>query len=145
MMPPQSQTTAVDSANLILKLYELRREPVMREARNYIFGFNPTTIDEYFAGMAGEHGAYVRMVVSYWEMACALVTNGAIDPKMFDETQGEHIFIFSKIEPLLEEVRSRVGPNAFKNLEHVCVNAPGGIERVRNTAARMRAMASQRA
>jgi hypothetical protein len=145
MMPAESSTTPVESANLILKLYELRREETMRQARNYVFTFNPTSADEYLAAMGGPHSASVRMVASYWEMACSFVVNGAIDATMFDETNGEHIMMFGKIEPFLEDLRAKIGsPNAFKNLEQVCTSAPGGIERVRAMAARMRAMAAAR-
>jgi hypothetical protein len=85
------------------------------------------------------------MVASYWEMACSFVVNGAIDATMFDETNGEHIMMFGKIEPFLEDLRAKIGsPNAFRNLEQVCTSAPGGIDRVRAMAARMRAMAAAR-
>ena len=145
MMPAESSTTPVESANLILKLYELRREETMRQARNYVFTFNPTSADEYLAAMGGPHSASVRMVASYWEMACSFVVNGAIDATMFDETNGEHIMMFGKIEPFLEDLRAKIGsPNAFRNLEQVCTSAPGGIERVRAMTARMRAMAAAR-
>jgi hypothetical protein len=138
-------TTPVESANLILKLYELRREPVMREARNFIFTFDPKSVDDYMAGMMGPNSAHIRMVFSYWEMACSFVTNGAIDAAMFDETQGEHIVMFGKIEPFLADFRAKMGSaTAFKNLEQVCTNAPGGLERVRSTMARMRGMMAAR-
>ena len=59
--------TAVESANLILKLYELRRESTMREARNFfMMGFNPDSVEDYMAGMMGPHSGHIRMVISYW-------------------------------------------------------------------------------
>ena len=62
------------SADLILKLYDLRREEKMREARKWIFSFNPKSADEYINTMRDpEIGAYLRMVTSYWDMAAALV------------------------------------------------------------------------
>jgi hypothetical protein len=138
--------TPVDSANLILKLYELRREPVMREARNFMFTFDPKSVEDYMAGMMGPNSAHIRMVTSYWEMACSFVVNGAIDAAMFDETQGEHIIVFGKIEPFLADFRAKMGsPGAFKSMEQVCTNAPGGIERVRASAARIRGMMAARA
>lgn len=144
MMPAESSTTPVESANLILKLYELRREETMRQARNYLFTFNPTSADEYLAAMGGPHSASIRMVTSYWEMACSFVVNGAIDATMFDETNGEHLIVLGKVEPFLEELRAKTGnPNAFKSLEQVCTSAPGGLERVRAFAARIRAMATR--
>ena len=67
----------VESADLILKLYDLRRETKMREARNWIFGFNPTSAEEYMKTMMDpEVGAYLRMVTSYWDMAASFVNNG---------------------------------------------------------------------
>jgi len=137
--------TPVDSANLILKLYELRREPVMREARNTIMGFNPGSVEDYMAGMMGPQSAHLRMVTSYWEMACSFVVKGAIDAIMFDESAGEHILVFGKIESFLPQLRQAMGnPNMFRNLEQVCTSAPSSLERVRATAARIRSMMAAR-
>ncbi len=91
------------------------------------------------AGMGGPNSAHIRMVMSYWEMAASFVVNGAIDAKMFDDANGEHIMAFGKIEPFLPKLREIMGaPTAFKNLEQLCLSAPGGIERVRSTRERMR-------
>src|SRR6476646_1302095 len=95
-----------EDANLILRLYELRREPVMRDARNWFFSFNPTTVQDFTDVMVSDKSAYFRMVVSYWEMAAALVNNGAIDPQMFHEANSEHVFVFAKIKPFLSEIRT---------------------------------------
>ena len=98
----------VESADLILKLYDLRRETKMREARNWIFSFNPTSADEYFQTMMDpEVGGYLRMVSSYWDMAAAMVNHGAIDADLFNETAGEHVMVFAKIEPFLAELREK--------------------------------------
>lgn len=125
----------VDSANLILKLYDLRREKTMRDARNWIFGFNPTSVDEYWQTMMDpEVGGYLRMVTSYWEMAASLVNHGAIDADMFNDTAGEHIMVFAKIEPLLAELREKFqNPDAFKHLERVILDSPNGRERLAKT------------
>lgn len=125
----------VESADLLLKLYDLRREKKMRKARNWIFSFNPTNVDDYWNTMMDpEVGGYLRMVTSYWEMAASLVNHGAIDAEMFSDTVGEHIMIFAKIEPLLAELRERFqNPNAFKHLEKVIYDMPDGKERVRKT------------
>ena len=125
----------VESADLILKLYDLRREAKMREARNWIFSFNPTSVDEYFQTMMDpEVGGYLRMVTSYWDMAAALVNHGAIDADMFNETVGEHIMVFAKVEPLLAELRERFqNMDAFKNLEKVIMDSPNGKEKVAKT------------
>ncbi len=136
-------TTPVDSANLILKLYELRREETMRKARNFWFTFNPTSAQEYMGAMMGPDSGLIRMVASYWDMACSFVVNGAIDAEMFNDTNGEHIMVFAKIEPFLADLRQIAGPQAFRNLEKVCLAPPVGIERVKQIGERMRAVATQ--
>jgi hypothetical protein len=137
--------TPVESANLILKLYELRREPVMREARNFFITFFPNSIEDYMAGMMGPNSAHIRMVVSYWEMAASMVVSGAIDQAMFEASAGEHTLVFGKIEGFLPQLRQMMGsPEMFKNLEQVCISAPGGLERVRATTERVRGMLAAR-
>jgi hypothetical protein len=125
----------VESADLILKLYDLRREDKMREARNWIFSFNPTSVDEYWATMMDPQvGGYLRMVTSYWDMAASLVNHGAIDADMFNDTVGEHIMVFAKIQPILAELRERFqNPTAFQHLEKVILDRPDGQERVTKT------------
>lgn len=121
-----------ESADLILKLYDLRREATMREARNWMFTFNPTSAEDVEKTMMDPQvGAYLRMVLSYWNMAGALVNHGAIDADMFNETVGEHIGVFTKIEPFLEDLREKWQmPDAFKNLEKVVLDRPDGAELV---------------
>ena len=89
-------------ADLILKLYDLRREAAMREARNWFFTFNPTSVQDIIEVLLSEHSGHYRMVISYWEMAAAMVNKGAIDEKLFNETNGEHIFVYAKIAPVIE-------------------------------------------
>ncbi len=133
--------TPVDSANLILKLYELRREETMRKARDFVLRFNPKSADDYMATIMGPNGAYVRQVTSYWDMAATFVIKGAIDMELFNETAGEHILVFGKIEPFLADLREKWGnPNMMANLEKVCLAAPGGIEHVRKVTQQVRAM-----
>ena len=125
----------VESADLILKLYDLRREAKMRDARNWIFSFNPTSADEVMQTMMNpEVGPYLRMVSSYWDMAAAFVNHGAIDAEMFNDTVGEHIMVFAKIQPLLAELRERFeNPKAFQHLEKLILDQPDGQERVTKT------------
>jgi hypothetical protein len=115
------------SADLILKLYELRREETMRKARDWMaMGFFPESADDLFQTLMGSNSAYYRMVVSYWDMACSFVTGGAIDHDMFTQANGEHIFVFAKIQPFLKEIRERSGnPNALSHLEQVVKDTPG--------------------
>ena len=137
----------VESADLILKLYDLRREKKMRKARNWMFGFNPTSVDEYWQTMMDpEVGGYLRMVTSYWDMAASMVNHGAIDADMFNDTAGEHIMVFAKIQPLLAELREHFqNPEAFKHLEKVIMDSPNGAEKVKKTQEWMKTIQEQMA
>lgn len=115
----------------------------MREARNFWFGFNPASAQEYMGAMMGPNSAHIRMVSSYWDMACSFVVAGAIDANMFDAANGEHIIVYAKLRPILADLRAMVGPNAFQNLEKVCLNPPVGIEKVNAVAERIRGMAAR--
>jgi hypothetical protein len=125
----------VESADLILKLYDLRREAKMREARDWMFSFNPTSVEEYWQTMMDPQvGGYLRMVTSYWDMAASFVNHGAIEAEMFNDTVGEHIMVFAKIEPLLAGLREKFeSPEAFKHLEKVIMDSPNGKEKVAKT------------
>lgn len=128
-----------DDAELILKLYDLRREPVMREARNWMFTFNPTSIQDVLDALLGEHSGHYRMVISYWDMAAAMVNNGAIDETLFNETNGEHIFVYSKIEPVIEDIRTMFGsPEFLRNLETLVKRIPNIDEKLIAMRERMR-------
>jgi hypothetical protein len=118
-------------ADLILKLYDLRREMVMREARNWFFTFNPTSAAEYMDILMSEQGAYARMVISYWDMAASLVNNGAIDEQMFNDANGEHLFVFAKIEPIIEELRQVTNqPDMLRQFETLVRRLPDSAERL---------------
>jgi hypothetical protein len=97
-----------ESADLIIKLYELRREKTMRKARDwYRVEFHPASAQDVVDTLRSKHGAYYRMVTSYWEMAASFVNYGAIDWKMFMTANGgEAINVFAKHEPFLEELNS---------------------------------------
>lgn len=132
-------------ADLILKLYDLRREPVMREARNWFFTFNPTNIEDIFDALLSEHSGHYRMVISYWDMAAAMVNNGAIDEQLFNETNGEHIFIYAKIEPVIEEIRTMFGsPDFLRNLETLVKRVPNIEEKITAMRERMKKFAAMR-
>lgn len=118
-------------ADLILKLYELRREQTMRKARDWYFReFNPQSIADVNEALFSEHSGYLRMVMSYWDMAAALVKNGAISPELFNDTNGEHLGVFAKLEPLIPEMRKVAGPQFWANLEKLIDATPDGRERV---------------
>jgi hypothetical protein len=137
----------VESADLILKLYDLRREKKMRKARNWIFGFNPTSADEIMQTMMDpEVGGLLRMVTSYWDMAAVFVNEGAIDADMFTKTAGEHIMVFAKFEPYLAELREKFqNPEAFKSLETLIMSTPDGMQRVKQTQEWLKTIQAQMA
>jgi len=119
-----------EEANLMLKLYELRREPVMRTARDwYAVEFHPQTVAEFNEVMFSEHSGHLRMILSYWEMVAALVNRGAIRLDLFAETQGECIGAFAKVEPVLADIRNAFGPEFLSNLEKVIDAIPNGRAR----------------
>ncbi len=133
-------------AELILKLYELRRDPIMRQARDWFFTeFHPETMEDMNNVLFTEHGAHLRMVMSYWDMAAALVRHGAISADLFNDTNGEHISVFTKLEPLLPEMRAAYGPQSLANLEAVIDATPGGRDRVAAMRERMKGMRARMA
>lgn len=98
-------------AATILKLYELRTEPVMRQARAWLLGeYWPATADDYFALMANfkdPHNAWLRQVTTYWEMASALVLHGAVSAELYLDTNGEGFFVLAKFAHILDEIRAK--------------------------------------
>jgi len=132
-------------ADLILKLYDLRREATMREGRNWFFTFNPTSVQDVIDVLLSEHSGHYRMVVSYWEMAAAMVNEGAIDEKLFNETNGEHILVYAKIAPVIGEIRELFGqPDFLENLETLIKRIPNSEERINGLRARMKKFAEMR-
>jgi hypothetical protein len=133
-----------EEAGLILKLYELRREETMRKARDWFFrDFNPESLADFNAAMFSEHSGHLRMVVTYWDMAAALVNNGAIAVELFADTNGEHIGVFSKIEPLLGEIRAAYGPQFAAGLEKLIDAIPNGRQRTAASREQMKAIRAQ--
>ena len=140
-------STKVESADLLLKLYDMRREEVMRQARQWFITFNPQSAQEIVDTLVGEHSAYYRMVTTYWEMACAFVNQGAIDEEMFNEVNVEHVVVFAKIEPYIEDLRAMFGPQAriMTNVEKLIMRMPDGKERLVRTREMMQQMMARRA
>jgi hypothetical protein len=121
-------------ATAILKLYELRRDKNMRRARSWYFSeFNPTSAaDIVQLTISGEReSAYYRMVSSYWDMAASLVNNGAIDEKLFLDANTEHLVVFAKIQPFLQEVRAIFKePSYHAHLEQLVMKIPNVEEKL---------------
>ena len=124
--------TPVDSATLILKLFELRREPTLREARAWFLrDFNPQTLEEALTIAGGPKNDWFRMVIGYWDMAASFVVHGAIDGDMFRAVNTEMVATFAKIQPFIADVRriSKI-PEFAANIEQVIAGQKGGEERM---------------
>ena len=125
-------------ADLILKLYDLRREKTMREARTWFFMFNPKGREDFIDVLTSDKSGLYRMVISYWDMACSFVNNGAIDAQMFNDANGEHLFVFAKLEPFLPALREEMGnPNFLAHLEKVVKECPDYETKLANIRDRM--------
>ncbi len=108
-------------ADIILKLYELRTEAVMRASRAWVIGeFWPNTANEVrglLANYADPHNPQLRQVMGYWEMAAALVVHGAVSAELFVDTNGEGFFLLAKFAHILEEIREKNPPFLSKTSE----------------------------
>jgi hypothetical protein len=145
------QATAHD-AQVVMQLYDLRREAEMRKARNWFTAeFWPQSADDVLKvanAFPGQENAWMRQVGSYWDMAASLVLHGAINEELFLEPGicGEMFFIFAKVYPFLKEIRAKMNnPDVFANIEKVATGsklARKRLERVlKNIEQRRTAMA----
>src|SRR2546426_8293456 len=125
-------TTKYESADLLLKLYDLRREPVLRKARAWFREqFAPTSAQEVLTVYRGKSSAPYRMVTTYWNMAAALVLHGAIEEQMFADVNGEHIMVYAKLQPFLTELRGLLNnPGYLEKLEQVIMRMPDAQARL---------------
>ncbi len=133
----------ITDAELILKLYDLRREAEMRKARNWWLGFWPESADEVIkiaSSLGTQENAWMRQVGGYWELASALVLHGTLNRDLFMEGSfsGEMFVIFGKVEPFIKEVREKMqNPNIFGNVEKLILSTAEGVERLKQTQARI--------
>ena len=125
-------STPYENADLLMRLYDLRREAKLREARVWVIrSFNPSSPEEYGAALASEDSAKLRMVLGYWDMAASFVVHGAIAAPMFHDTCGEMLASFCKVEHMLDEIREHTGQAEFLgNVEKVAAEWPGAKERM---------------
>jgi hypothetical protein len=112
-----------DDVNLILRLYEERREDKMRSAREWFAqNFKFHTMEEFNRGCppGSSMNAYARMVLSYWEMAASFVTSGVLHQELFFQSGGELLFVWVRVRELIPHMREAYkNPNSFQNLETV--------------------------
>lgn len=137
-MPKGSKKPTAADADLILKLYDLRREPEMRKARDWMFAkFWPESFEDMMRmvqGFGSDPNRYMRQVFGYWDMACVLVLRGALDEDLFFDCSTEMYPLFAKVRPFLKELRETLdSPDAFQNIEKVVMST----EQSRNRLARV--------
>jgi L-rhamnose mutarotase len=138
-------------AQVVMHLYELRRESEMRKARNWFATFNPQSADDIIGVIAAggtDENRYFRMVTSYWEMAAALVLHGAVNEQLFLDTQGELFFVFAKLAPHLQAYREKTqNSDAMMIMETVINRSDEAKRRLQGFTerfARMRALAAHK-
>ena len=127
-----SQAYKQRSAELLLSLYESRREPAMRAARDWwVLKFHPASARDVLRIWVSSESAPYRMVTTYWEMAASFVTLGAIDAEMFHAANTEHLAVYSKLKPHLAEIRELASyPDYMQNLESLVSSLPDAKERL---------------
>jgi hypothetical protein len=109
-----------DDANLLLRLYELRREETMRKARAWFATFSADDPEQLqkVTTPGSQESAYLRMVTSYWDMAASFVTSGVLNEELFLANSGELLFAWEKSRALIERMRESMrNPKAMKNFE----------------------------
>ena len=138
--------TPFESAQLNLQLFNLRREPVLREARSwFLLEFNPGSFVDLVSAVSGERNASFRMVLGYWDMAASMVTTGAIDGDAFRAAHSEIFATFAKIEPFLAELRSASKePEFCRHIVAVVMAAPDAPAILMRRRVAIRAIAKAR-
>ncbi len=138
--------TPFESAQLNLQLFDLRREPVLREARAWFLAeFNPESFADVVELVRGERNAAFRMVLGYWDMAASLVTSGAIDGDAFRAAHSEIFATFSKIQPYMAELRAASNePDFCRHMETVILAAPDAEAILKRRREAIRAAAKAR-
>ena len=141
---PKKATKA--DADLILKLYDLRREAELRKARNWWFvEFWPESAEDFMKmamALGTQQNNWLRQVGGYWEMAAALVVHGTLNEDLFLELSfsGEMFMVFAKIHPFLKELRASMqNPHFFGNVEKVIKKSKSGREKLKFFEERMAA------
>jgi hypothetical protein len=141
-----SSTPTTADAELIVKLYDLRREAELRKARNWWLGFWPDSVDDIVkiaSALGTQENAWLRQAGGYWEMAASFVLHGTLNRELFLEPSfsGEMFVFFGKVEPFVKELREKMqNPSIFGNVEKLIATSEGAPERLKQTQARLAAM-----
>ena len=122
------------AAGLMLKLYELRTEAALRQARSWFaFEFHPSSARDILSTWLGPGhlSAPYRMVTTYWDMAASLVVQQAIPAEMFNAANTEHVALYAKLRPFLAEVRATTKyPDYLSSIEQVVGEIPNSEDRI---------------
>jgi hypothetical protein len=141
-------TNAIQQAELILKLYELRRETVMREARSYVGGeFLPASASEFIeiVSAGDRHSSFVLQVYGYWEMVAAFVKSGALDAELLYNTCPEIYFQYAKIQPYMAQFREAMNlPEFLISVEQLIEGSRTGRKRLEAMQKNLAAIAETR-
>jgi hypothetical protein len=144
-----TSNTSIQQAELILHLYELRRETVMREARSYVGGeFMPASADEFvqIVSAGGKLTGFVLQVYGYWDMLAAFVQSGALDAALVYNTCQEMYYQYAKIQPYLPDIRKKLNlPEYLISIERVVEGSKASRERLASMQKNLAAMAVARA
>ena len=133
-------------AELVLRLYELRREAMMRESRAKMNAFLPRTFEDFVAVTQPQHpsNAAFRQVSSYWEMAYGFGRHHIVNPDFLIENTTEGLFLYAKVLPFLARFRQETSPTAFRNAEWITTRCETGKQRLEIVQARIRKMLEAR-
>ena len=116
-------------ADLVLRLYDLRREPVMRASRDAMNArFHPRNYEDFIAITKPDHpdNAAFRQVSTYWEMVYAMARHGVVNAEYFVESNREGMLLYTKVQPFIERFRQEMSPTAFRNAEWVATQTDAG-------------------
>ena len=120
---PEKVRATFDDANLVLKAYDLRREPRLREARVWFRdSFKAKTLDDWsrLCTPGSEENASFRMVTSYWEMVASFITSGVLNEELFFQSGRELLFVWERIRDIVPAYRTMMKhPNELRNFEVV--------------------------
>lgn len=140
---------SIQQAELILHLYELRRETVMREARSYVGGeFLPASAKEFveIVSAGGRHMSFVLQVYGYWDMVAAFVEHGALDAQLVYDTCQEMYFQYAKIQPYIADFRKQMNlPEWLISVERLIDGSKAGRARIATMQKSLAAMGAVRA
>ena len=122
-----------EDAQIIMRLYDLRREAEMRKARAWFAGFVPRNADELIQvinGVNPQENAWFRQVSSYWDMAASFVLRGVLNEELFVDNSGEMFFVLGKLYPFLKEVREKTKTPYMQRVEKVATRTKEARERL---------------